>query len=282
VPTPALPAGQDPALAEPLPEETGPAATPPATLPPAAFEPAPTSATGSGTGRGISAAAVVLAGFGLLLLAAMGLWLWKRRDRSPRKLVVPQVERPRPPAPPVPAAAPVPPPVAPAPPSPAPAPASADNGLAVDLIARSLSMTLVNAALGWRLALHNQGTTPLDGVEVTLDMISAHKDLAEAERMAGPAAQADRHTVGSIAAGEARVVQGDVRLPFPRIVPMWQGDLALLMPLVRLRVTAEGMAPIERVVLVGQPSPRTPDTLQPFRLDLGPRTYPEIGSRVIG
>jgi len=70
-----------------------------------------------------------------------------------------------------------------------------------------------------------------------------------------------------------------VRLPFPAIVPIWHGDTGLLMPLVRLRLSATAAMPITRVILVGQPSPRDPGTLQPFRLDLGPRVYGDLARR---
>lgn len=150
----------------------------------------------------------------------------------------------------------------------------------MNLMPVQMSMTLVNAALSWKLEVANRGGTALDGVEVAFDMISAHKQLGVEERTSGPRDGAEVRKLGQIQPGGVRVLDGVVRLPFPAIVPIWHGDLALLMPLVRLRVSAAGAMPITRVILVGQPSPRDPATLQPFRLDLGPRVYPDLARRI--
>lgn len=173
---------------------------------------------------------------------------------------------------------PVAPPAAAAPPPSPPVPPT--GTLTVDLLPMQMSMTLVNAALSWQLEVANRGDAPLENVEIAFDMISAHKELGVAERTSGPAEGAEQRKLGQIPPGEVRVVDGVARLPFPAIVPIWHGDVALLMPLVRLRVSAGGAMPITRVILVGQPSPRDPATLQPFRLDLGPRVYPDLARRI--
>lgn len=149
----------------------------------------------------------------------------------------------------------------------------------MDLLPLHMTMTLVNAALSWRLEVTNRSSAALDGLEVAIDMISAHKDLGEEERTSGPGVGAEMQSLGQLPPGGVRVIEGVVRLPFAAIVPIWHGELALLMPLVRLRISAAGAMPVTRVVLVGQPSPRDPATLQPFRLDLGPRVYPDLARR---
>ena len=77
--------------------------------------------------------------------------------------------------------------------------------------------------------------------------------------------------------GESRTVEGEFRLPFGQIVPIRQGNAALLLPLARFRLEAEGSAPVVRTFAVGLPGAKA--ALQPFRLDLGPRVYPKLTQR---
>lgn len=210
-----------------------------------------------------------LAAAALLGLLALAGWAWRKRAAPMRReTAAPVVERPRP----APSAAP--PPAA----ATAPAPAPLDP-LQVSLVPVRMSLTLVNAVLTWEAELANHGTAPLAGLTVAADMISAHADLSVEDRSSGPAPGADSQALGVLAPGERRVAGGEIRLPFPHIVPIWHGEIALLMPLLRLRVAAEGIMPVTRIFLVGQPSPTDAATLQPFRLDLGPRVYPELAQR---
>ena len=210
------------------------------------------------------------------LLAALALgWLAMRRRVGPsRQQAVPVVERPRPaPVTPDRAAEPVPLPRAPA------AAVPPRDPLEVTLVPVRMSLTLVNAVLNWEVELANQGNATLDGLAIAADMISAHADLSPQDRTSGPAVGAQSVAVGPLAPGERRIAGGEIRLPFPHIVPIWHGEIALLMPLLRLRISAEGILPLTRIFLVGQPSPADPATLQPFRLDLGPRVYPDLAQR---
>jgi hypothetical protein len=53
--------------------------------------------------------------------------------------------------------------------------------------------------------------------------------------------------------------------------------MALLLPLARFRLEAEGARPLVRTFAVGQPGDGA--ALQPFRLDQGPRIYPRLAQR---
>lgn len=218
-------------------------------------EPAPPVADGPG------APALVVGGVLVLALLGLGALVW-RRGRQ-RAVAVPLIEPARPTA------------------APAPAPAVPDAApsLAITLLPPRLSLTLVNAALEWRVDLDNRSGTAFDGVVVAADMISAHADLPVEDRASGPAPDADAITLGRIAPGDRAQAGGTIRLPFPRITPIWHGEVALLLPMLRLRISAAGMAPVTRVYLVGQPSLAAGDTLQPFRLDLGPRVYADLAHR---
>ena len=204
----------------------------------------------------------------LLAIGATGAvaWAWKRRQRVGKiPLTVPQIERPR---------------LGPAPESaPAAAPAIAGEPLEVSLEPLRLSLTLLNAALSYRLRIANRGAVPLTGLSVGADMISAHASLSREEQLAGPNGEAPLQQIERLEPGESRIVESEFRLPFPQIVPIRQGNAALLLPLARFRVRAEGGQSVTRAFVVGQPGSRPGAGLQPFRLDLGPRIYPHLAQR---
>ncbi|HEU4650022.1 MAG TPA: hypothetical protein VFS49_01275 [Croceibacterium sp.] len=169
----------------------------------------------------------------------------------------------------------VPPPVRPAPP---PSLAVAEP-LQLSLEPLRLALTLMNATLSYRLELTNRGPAAVTGLTIGADMISAHASLSREEQLSGPstadgAGNASRQHIERLEPGESRLIDGEFRLPFPQIVPIRQGDAALLLPLARFRVEAEGSAPVVRTFAIGQPGHR--NGLQPFRLDQGPRIYPRL------
>ena len=148
-------------------------------------------------------------------------------------------------------------PVARAAPRPGPRSAPAEP-LQVTLEPLRLSLTLMNATLAYRLELANRGAAPLTASRIGADMISAHASMTPraAARPAPAAGAATVQRIERLEPGESRVVEGEFRLPFPQIVPIRQGNAALLLPLARFRVEAEGAAPVVRTFVVGQPGQR--------------------------
>jgi hypothetical protein len=217
---------------------------------------------------------LVLAGLALVALV----W-WRRRPLAGIPLEVPQLERPRVDSSPF--AAPEPlseslVPIAPSPPrQPAITPA---EPLQVALEPLRLSLTLMNATLDYRLEVANHGSSPITGLKIGADMISAHASMSREEQLAGPGQGAmPSQTIERLEPGERKVISGAFRVPFSQIVPIRQGKTALLLPLARFRVEAEGARPVVRTFVVGQPGEGS--ALQPFRLDLGPRIYPHLAQR---
>lgn len=218
---------------------------------------------------------------GLLLLGALALagfvW-WRRRPLAGIPLEVPQIERPKVDVPPVPAPAPAAEstvPIAPSPQQPAPVLA---EPLQVTLEPMRLSLTLMNATLDYRLEVSNRGATPITGLSIGADMIAAHASMTREEQLAGPGQGAvPAQRIDRLEPGESKVISGAFRVPFSQIVPIRQGKTALLLPLARFRVEAEGSRPVVRTFAVGQTGEG--EALQPFRLDLGPRVYPHLTQR---
>jgi hypothetical protein len=108
-------------------------------------------------------------------------------------------------------------------------------------------------------------------------MMSAHASISREQQLAGPGAGAPTvHTIDRLETGESQIVEGEFRLPFPQIVPIRQGNAALLLPLARFRVVALDAQPIVRTFAIGQSGSTG---LQPFRLDQGPRIFPQLAQR---
>jgi len=202
----------------------------------------------------------------LAALAALGLagWKWWQRRPVSRQAAVPQVERPR-----VPAAAPE---------APVRAGAALPEPLRVTLEPLRLSLTLMNATLAYRLEIANRGAAPIADLRIGADMISAHASMTREQQLSGPGAGAAQlQRIDRLEPGESRIVEGEFRVPFTEIVPIRQGSAALLLPLARFRLEAQGAAAVVRTFVVGQPGAKA--GLQPFRLDQGPRIYPKLAQR---
>ncbi|WP_202389663.1 hypothetical protein [Croceibacterium soli] len=282
-PTPSAP------IAAPEAEPTGEATPAPLPLPqtvPAA-PPAPAAVSADEGDEGSSWPWV--AGL-LLLVGALAAFLWVRRRVGPTgPVAVPEIERPRVPARPQAAAEPEPAPSpAPLPPvrqAPEPAPAgeplpAAPHPLHISIEPGKLSLTLMNATLSYRLTLTNRGAEPLEDLVVSADLIGAHAALSREEQLAGPLTElAERHRLAGLAPDESGEVSGQLRLPLAMVRPIVQGKAALFVPLARFRVAARGQEPRCFTVVVGQPSPRNEATIQPVRLDLGPRIYDGLAGR---
>ncbi|MBF9151821.1 hypothetical protein [Novosphingobium jiangmenense] len=151
--------------------------------------------------------------------------------------------------------------------------------LTIDLIAARMSASLVNATLSYRLRL--SARTDLADLQVVGGMTSAHASRPDNELL-GIGDAPKLHSVGAIAAGGIVELSGEVRLPLAEITPIRHGSSALFVPLVRLEVSgrADGQQFTARAAfVVGIEDTAASERLQPFRLDLGPRIYPQVGQR---
>lgn len=236
----------------------------------------------------------LVGGVALLGALALGWWLGQRRGRNQAEEAA--VSEPAQPAP-TPPVRPVPAPLTRAEPAPAarpvppqqpaqPAfgqPARCAEPIAFALQAVKLTATLVNAVLDYRISLINGTGAPLSGISLAVDMIGVHGQAAlEDQLRQGRDVLPARHIVECLESGKAVELRGEIRLPLNAIVPLIQGNSVLFVPAVRL--CAKGFdqsgKPLvaEGDFLVGQPGAQA-DRLQPFRLDLGPRTFGDLAQR---
>lgn len=219
-----------------------------------------------------------------LLLALLGALVWWRRrkpahpvaDFEPPPVAAPAAPDAHAPAQP---AAPI---AAPSEPAAAAAPA----GLALSLEARRMTASLMATTLSYAIRLTNTGPAPLAAVAVEGDLVSAHASLPVERQIANDSHRLElRHAHVALAPGESIEFTGDMRLPLTEITPIRAGAAAYFVPLVRLRVEAEGSAPLPQVLVqtfvIGELPDQDGGALRPFRLDLGPRTYSRIGQRPV-
>lgn len=149
-----------------------------------------------------------------------------------------------------------------------------------------MSASLMATTLSYTLKLTNNGSEPLSGVAVEGDMVSAHASLPPEQQIASNNQQLEpRHNLVTLAPGESAEFTGDFRLPLTAVTPIRAGEAAYFVPLARLRVQAsnsrgESLTRAQTYV-VGELPEAPGAALKPFRLDLGPRTYSNVGQRAV-
>jgi hypothetical protein len=219
----------------------------------------------------------IAAAFALGAAAFAGLWWLRRRSGPVGILVVPEIERPR--VPPTPEPAPDLQPELAEAPAPQPLPAE-PHPLHIGIELRKLTLTLMNATLGYRLTLTNAGLEPLEDIAIAADLIGAHGSLPREVLLAGPATELPvTHRLAGLAPGESADVTGEVRVPLAELRPITQGRAQLFVPLARFRIGAQGEEPRCFTLVAGQPSPSGNGAIQPVRLDHGPRIYDGLAGR---
>ncbi|PLK26371.1 hypothetical protein [Novosphingobium sp. TH158] len=287
---PPAPAAATPAEAAPvavpsvLPESQGPVVL-------ETFEPAP------GLARGTEFAWWWLAAPAALLVLLAGWLISRRRKPADEEQEQPEDEAQAPPAlvatPPLsrqPAAvAPKPAPSSPAP-APAPSPAvpvaapvakASGGSLFIDIDVGRMSATLINATLTWQLTVENHGTETLGPVMVAGDMIAAHASLPVEQQLATDGQPLELlGEINLIEPGDQVTLKGEFRVPLAAINPIRAGSALLFIPLIRFRVEAAGSSRLATFV-VGETPPVAAAALLPFRLDLGPRVWPNISHRQV-
>ncbi|WP_225204817.1 hypothetical protein [Novosphingobium huizhouense] len=156
--------------------------------------------------------------------------------------------------------------------------------LVLVLQAKRLSATLVNTTLAYRIVALNRGREPLEDIAIGGDMIAAHASRSVEEQLGlvGPELP-PIHRIDRLEPGGEVVLEGEMKLPLAAVMPIRHAEQALFVPLARLDAWAsatDGRAVRARAAwLVGQEAKPAAARLQPFRLDLGPRIWADLGQR---
>lgn len=162
-------------------------------------------------------------------------------------------------------------------------PAAAQLTLALEAV--RMSATLVFATLSYRLTVTNTGGEAARDLVVSGDMVSAHASIPRQEMLGEDGASLPiLHRIALLEPGASEVLTGDIRLPLSAILPIQRGGQRLFVPIARVATVATaptGAISTHQAFLVGQ-EPQANAKLQPFRLDLGPRLYSQVGQRPVG
>lgn len=225
-----------------------------------------------------------MGGFVLAWIAAGLFWLWRQRHENGGRIMVSAIERPRPRT------------LADAEEVPA-EPVAFDSSesemhqmdagdetpLRCSLEATRLSLSLLNVTLSYRLTVSNLSDATMRDIAVGSDMVTAHASIPMDQQIAGAEQVLQpQHRVALLLPGQNAQLSGELRLPISAIHPLRRADAVMFVPLLRLRINAEGLEQIVlQTVVIGQKPAGPGAGLRPFRLDLGPRIYGEIGHRLL-
>ena len=144
-----------------------------------------------------------------------------------------------------------------------------------------LSITLINAALQYRVTLANRTAAPFRQVALALDMIGAHASLSDDSQLARDGAALElRHELFDLSPDEVVELVGEIRLPLTDVRAIRAGSALLFVPLVRLRADFDGQT-LTHVTVFGEAPNFPAGPLRPFRLDLGPRLFDDLATREI-
>lgn len=296
---PALPGSSDATRQRPLPRA---AASPPAASPypaplasesPEPSSPAPQATmAASPAPQGAAAspepeAAWLVPLLGLLaLLAAAGAFLWWRKrpaDDTAEPEPAGEAEPAIPPSAPAVLA-----PIGRIPrPRPQPQPLQPAAGpLAFGFEAQSLRLSFVYATLAYRLELSNGGESAFSDLRISADLTSGHATLPVARQLdPGEAELLEKHCLAALVPGETLALSGELSCPIAEILPLRAGAALLFAPLARFRIDtqcSQGNRLSETFIFtLGLPSPRHGETMQPFRVDLGPQLFRPIEQRPV-
>ncbi|UVI40502.1 hypothetical protein [Qipengyuania spongiae] len=156
------------------------------------------------------------------------------------------------------------------------------NALALRIEALRLNRSFMNATLAYRVTVLNRSASPLSEVAIEADLASAHGDLPVDQQVAGAGtALQERHTTSRLAAGQSARFEGQVTLPLAQARVIRQGNVALLVPLLRMRSRAAGIEPVARTLAIGPAASGGGARLVPFNLDDGPRSYEPLAQKII-
>lgn len=154
--------------------------------------------------------------------------------------------------------------------------------LALELDPKAMTFSLIKAGLSYRLRLNNLGQSPIIGLRIHSDLISAHASKADDEQLRGPdMAHAKLHKVDQINPGQNVEISGDLDILLDDIELIHHGEKKMFLPLARFRLIGAGTRPQKRAFVIGQAAPDG-TKIRPFRLDSGQSSHKEILSRPLG
>lgn len=156
------------------------------------------------------------------------------------------------------------------------------GSLEVEAYAVTLSRSVMNASISYRVTMINRGRVPMTQVQVHGDVTTAHGRVPVTQQLAD-ATQAlpELHSLARLEPGQRITVHGDLRLPLGQVRALLQGQVPVFVPLLRLTVRAADMEPRAFTYVIGTRSTQKGARPTPFRLDGPPRSYDKLTTRAV-
>ncbi|MBY8337373.1 hypothetical protein KYN89_09945 [Alteriqipengyuania sp. NZ-12B] len=154
--------------------------------------------------------------------------------------------------------------------------------LGIEAHATTLSRSVVNATVAYRLTIVNRGRAPISQVRIAGDLTTAHGRVPTSQQVADPDhSYPELHTIDHLDPGERAVIRGELRLPLSEVRALQQGQVPVFVPLMRLTVRTAEQKPSAHTFVIGNKPAGSAARPAPFRLDEGPRTYSQLTTRAL-
>ncbi|MEL7718623.1 hypothetical protein AAG604_09965 [Citromicrobium bathyomarinum] len=154
--------------------------------------------------------------------------------------------------------------------------------LGIEAHATTLSRSVVNATVAYRLTIVNRGRAPISQVRIAGDLTTAHGRVPTSQQVADPDhSYPELHAIDHLDPGERAVIRGELRLPLSEVRALQQGQVPVFVPLMRLTVHIAEQKPSAHTFVIGSKPAGSAARPAPFRLDEGPRTYSQLTTRAL-
>lgn len=160
---------------------------------------------------------------------------------------------------------------------------AADEAGSLDLEAQvtTLSRSLLNATISYRLTLINRSRVPVSQIQIHGDVTTAHGRVPASQQLADVHQEfPELHSLARLAPGERSTISGELRIPLREVRALRQGSVPVFVPLLRLTARAENIQPRAFTYVIGSAEEKGVRP-NPFRLDEGPRSYAQLSTRAL-
>lgn len=156
------------------------------------------------------------------------------------------------------------------------------GSLEIEAYAVTLSRSVMNATISYRLTMLNQGREPISLIQVNGDVTTAHGRIPAAQQIADvDHSFPELHTLSRLEPGQRSTMRGELRLPLREVRALRQGNVPVFVPLLRLTVRAANLAPRAYTYVIGSKNLQKGARPNPFRLDEPPRSYAQLTTRAV-
>ena len=156
------------------------------------------------------------------------------------------------------------------------------QSLEVEAQAVTLSRSVMNATISYRVSLVNRGRQTITQIALNGDVTTAHGRVPAAQQLADiDQTFPELYALARLEPGQRMTMQGELRLPLREVRALRQGSVPVFVPLLRLTVRAENIDPRAYTFVIGNRGADKNARPNPFRLDEPPRSYAQLTTRAV-